>query len=105
MRPPRGFGVACGPEPRMSVGGAVGEDEGGGSCSLSGEKPQRSPLPATVGASPGQIAVYDLFGRRVAIPVDGQKNAGRSQFQFRTQDLAGGTYILRLQAADQTRTQ
>ena len=55
MRPPRGFGVACGPEPRMSVGGAVGEDEGGGPYSLSGEKPQRSPLPATIGASPGRL--------------------------------------------------
>jgi hypothetical protein len=52
-----------------------------------------------------QIAVYDLLGRRVATPVDGPKNAGRSQFQFRTQQLPSGTYILRLQAAEQTRTQ
>ena len=89
----------------MSVGGAVGEDEGGGPYSLSGEKPQRSPLPATIGAPPGQIAVYDLLGRRVATPVDGQKNVGRAQVQLRTQDLPSGTYILRLQAADQTRTQ
>jgi len=52
-----------------------------------------------------QLGVYDLLGRRVATPVDGQKNAGRSQFQFRTQQLPSGTYILRLQAAEQTRTQ
>ena len=52
-----------------------------------------------------QIAVYDLLGRRVATPVDGQKNVGRAQVQLRTQDLPSGTYILRLQAADQTRTQ
>ena len=89
----------------MSVGGAVGEDEGGGPYSLSGEKPQRSPLPATIGASPGQIAVYDLLGRCVATPVDGRQETGRVQIQFRTQDLPSGTYILRLQAADQTRTQ
>ena len=52
-----------------------------------------------------QIAVYDLLGRRVATPVEGQKNAGRSQFRLRTQQLPSGTYILRLQAAEQTRTQ
>ena len=52
-----------------------------------------------------QIAVYDLLGRRVATPVDGRKNVGRAQVQLRTQDLPSGTYILRLQAADQTRTQ
>ena len=87
----------------MSVGGAVGEDEGGGPYSLSGEKPQRSPLPATIGASPGQIAVYDLLRRRVATPVDGRQETGRVQIQFRTQDLPSGTYILWLQVADQTR--
>ena len=89
----------------MSVGGAVGEDEGGGPYSLSGEKPQRSPLPATIGASPGQIAVYDLLGRCVATPVDERQETGRVQIQFRTQDLPSGMYILRLQAAEQTRTQ
>jgi hypothetical protein len=52
-----------------------------------------------------QIAVYDLLGRRVATLVDGQKNAGRAQIPFRTQQLPSGTYILRLQAADQIRTQ
>jgi hypothetical protein len=52
-----------------------------------------------------QVAVYDLLGRRVATPVDGQKTAGRAQFQLRTQDLPSGTYFLRLQAAEQTRTQ
>ena len=52
-----------------------------------------------------QVAVYDLLGRRVATPVDGRKSAGRAQIQLRTQDLPSGTYILRLQAADQTRTQ
>lgn len=52
-----------------------------------------------------QIAVYDLLGRRVATPVDGQKNAGRAQFQFRTEQLPSGTYMLRLQAEDQIRTQ
>lgn len=54
-------------------------------------------------SSPGQIAVYDLLGRRVATPVDGRQETGRVQIQFRTQDLPSGTYILRLQAADQTR--
>ena len=52
-----------------------------------------------------RIAVYDMLGRRVAIPVNGQKNAGRAEFQFRTQQLPSGTYMLRLQAAEQTRTQ
>jgi hypothetical protein len=52
-----------------------------------------------------QIAVYDVLGRRVATPVEGRKNAGRSEFQLRTQQLPSGTYILRLQAAEQTRTQ
>jgi hypothetical protein len=51
-----------------------------------------------------QISVYDLLGRRVATPVNGRKNAGRAQVQLRTQDLPSGTYFLRLQAADQTRT-
>ena len=52
-----------------------------------------------------QIVVYDLLGRRVATLVDGQKNAGRVQIPFRTQQLPSGTYMLRLQAADQIRTQ
>ncbi|MFB6278024.1 MAG: T9SS type A sorting domain-containing protein [Salinibacter sp.] len=52
-----------------------------------------------------QIAVYDLLGRRVATPVDGRKTAGRAEFQLQTQQLPSGTYILRLQTAEQTRTQ
>lgn len=51
-----------------------------------------------------QIAVYDMLGRRVAPPIDGQKAAGRAQLQLRTQDLPSGTYLLRLQTAEQTRT-
>jgi hypothetical protein len=39
----------------------------------------------------------------MATPVDGRQETGRVQIQFRTQDLPSGTYILRLQAADQTR--
>lgn len=62
----------------------------------------RYELPA---ATEVQIAVYDVLGRRVATPVDGREDAGPVQFQLRTQHLPSGTYILRLQAAEQTRTQ
>lgn len=51
------------------------------------------------------IALYDVLGRRVATPVDGRKDAGRAQVRLRTQHLPSGTYVLRLQASEQTRTQ
>lgn len=51
-----------------------------------------------------QVALYDMLGRRVATPVDGQKAAGRAHLQLRTQGLPSGTYFLRLQTSKQTRT-
>lgn len=62
----------------------------------------RYELPA---ATEVQIAVYDVLGRRVATPVDERKEAEPVQFQLRTQQLPSGTYILRLRAAEQARTQ
>lgn len=51
------------------------------------------------------LALYDVLGRRVATAVDERKDAGPWQVRVRTQHLPSGTYVLRLQASEQTRTQ
>lgn len=53
-------------------------------------------------AGPVNLAVYDIFGRRVAELVNGWRNAGYHEVTFDASGLASGVYIFRLQAADFT---
>lgn len=47
---------------------------------------------------PVRLAVYDLLGRRVALPVDAFQAAGPHDVAFDAAGLPPGTYLLRLQA-------
>ena len=62
----------------------------------------RYELPAAANAS---VAVYDLLGRRVTTLQHGNQEMGRKEIQFNTQQLAPGTYFLRLEADGDVRTQ
>ncbi|NNF57737.1 MAG: T9SS type A sorting domain-containing protein [Rhodothermaceae bacterium] len=58
---------------------------------------------ATIGyqlaeATPVRLEVYDLLGRRVAVLVEGEQDAGRHARVWATQGLASGVYIYRLRA-------
>ncbi len=50
------------------------------------------------------IAVYDIIGRRVATLVNDRKGADTHRVEFEGSQLGSGTYILRMQAGDQTFT-
>jgi hypothetical protein len=45
-----------------------------------------------------RIVVYDLLGREVAVLVDGQRPAGRYEFEFNASGVASGLYVYRLTA-------
>ncbi len=53
-------------------------------------------------AAPGRVelAVYDIAGRRVALLVDGWRDAGEHSAIFDASDLASGIYLYRMQAGD-----
>lgn len=51
------------------------------------------------------IAVYDLLGRKVMTLQDGAQEMGRKSIQMNTQQLASGTYFLRLQTDEDVLTQ
>jgi hypothetical protein len=48
-----------------------------------------------------RLQIFDLLGREVAVLVNGFMPASRHQVQFDASNLASGTYLYRLQAADQ----
>lgn len=56
-------------------------------------------------AAPVRLAVYDLLGRQVAVLADGAFAAGPHEVAFDGSGLAGGLYVLRLQAGDAVHTQ
>lgn len=45
-----------------------------------------------------RVEVYDILGRRVAQLAEGNFEAGMHQFQFNANHLAGGTYLIHMQA-------
>lgn len=49
-----------------------------------------------------RLDVFDLLGRRVAVLVDGQKNAGTHRVSFDASSLSSGIYFYRLEAGDFT---
>lgn len=49
--------------------------------------------------------MYDLSGREIAILADQSFSAGSHQLAFDGVGLSSGTYILRLQAGNEIRTQ
>ena len=51
-------------------------------------------------ASDVQLTVYDLLGRRVAIMVDGKRQAGQHSVTFDASNLSSGVYIYRLKAGE-----
>ena len=62
-------------------------------------------VPYTMASSgPVRLAVYDALGRRVALLVDGVVPAGEHRAPFSAGALAGGVYVVRLEADGQTRT-
>jgi hypothetical protein len=52
-----------------------------------------------------RLEVYDLLGRRVAVLADGEHEAGFHTATFDARLLASGTYVCRLQAGGEVRTQ
>ena len=54
---------------------------------------------------PVSLDVVDVLGRRVAVLVDGDRDAGRHTVRWSADGLASGTYVLRLRAAGQTAAQ
>jgi hypothetical protein len=59
-------------------------------------------LPA---ASRVQLSVFDLLGRRVTVLVEGTQTAGSHVSFFDGSALPSGTYLVRLQAGENVRTQ
>jgi hypothetical protein len=59
-------------------------------------------LPETINV---KLTVYDLSGREIAILADQSFSAGSHQLAFDGVGLSSGTYILRLQAGNEIRTQ
>ena len=47
-----------------------------------------------------ELALYDPTGRRVALLVDQEQEAGRQEFTLRAETLASGVYFYRLVAGD-----
>jgi len=58
-------------------------------------------LPA---ASDVRLEIFDIIGRRVAVLLDGQVQAGVHQIDFNASHLASGLYLYRLTTADAVRT-
>ena len=57
-------------------------------------------------AAPGRavLRVFDVLGREVARPVDGDVAAGRHEVPFDGSALAAGLYVLRLESGRQAAT-
>ena len=57
--------------------------------------------------APGRlrVAVFDLLGRRLAVPFDGEAAAGRLPVRIDTRGWASGMYLVQAQTDDQTLTQ
>ncbi|MCE1164773.1 MAG: T9SS type A sorting domain-containing protein [Bacteroidetes bacterium] len=51
-----------------------------------------------------KLAIYDMTGREVAVPVNEFKTAGKYSLNFNAMKLASGIYYYRLQAGDFTET-
>ena len=51
-------------------------------------------------AGPVRLDVFDALGRRVATLADGERAAGEHRVRFTADGLAGGVYVLRLQAGE-----
>jgi subtilisin family serine protease len=47
-----------------------------------------------------RLALFDVIGRLVAVPFEGQVAAGRYRFPIRIDDLPSGTYFVRLESQD-----
>jgi hypothetical protein len=45
-----------------------------------------------------QLRIYDVTGREVARPIDGERSAGLHEVEFRANGLSSGLYYCRLQA-------
>ena len=43
-----------------------------------------------------EIAVFDAIGRRIAVPVNSVKDAGRHQVTFNAENLPSGVYFYRM---------
>jgi hypothetical protein len=56
------------------------------------------------GASNVKLAVYDLFGREVAVLVNGRKEPGQYRARFDATGLSSGVYLYRLEAGGQQLT-
>ncbi len=52
-----------------------------------------------------RLAVYDVLGREVAVLADGEAEAGRHEAALRAATLPAGTYLVRLTAGAEVRTQ
>ena len=87
---------------------------GAASFTLNGSYPNPTRGPSTVDfaldeATPVQLSVYDVMGRKVATLIDRPLTAGQHEVQWngRSADgsaVASGMYLLRLQAGDQIAT-
>ena len=51
-----------------------------------------------------QLAVFNALGQQVALPQDGEQEAGNHEVQFDGRNLASGVYFYRIQAGDHVET-
>ena len=104
-----GYNLMGDPSVQMAIWGGTGiEDQSGSDVNLNTNilvaNPVRSSAVITLSASgPARLNVFDLTGRLVATPYEGDIS-GSESFSWNTSDLTPGMYFLRLVQGDEVST-
>ena len=103
-----GYNLMGDPSVQMAIRGGTGMEEQHGSTlqntSILVSNPVRSAAVVTLsGNGPAELNVFDLTGRLVATPYQGELN-GTQMFNWNASDLTPGMYFLRLQQGGEVST-
>ncbi|RKZ09273.1 hypothetical protein DRQ25_07040 [Candidatus Fermentibacteria bacterium] len=103
-----GYNLMGDPSVQMAIWGGTGMEEQHGSTlqntSILVSNPVRSAAVVTLsGNGPAELNVFDLTGRLVATPYQGELN-GTQMFNWNASDLTPGMYFLRLQQGGEVST-
>ncbi len=103
-----GYNLMGDPSVQMAIWGGTGmEEQHGGALQNTGilvNNPVRSAAVVTLsGNGPAELNVFDLTGRLVATPFQGELN-GSQMFNWNAGDLAPGMYFLRLEQGGEVST-